>query len=103
MFREVKSRVLAFDIEWVPDPESGKVAYGLPEDMPDREVIEFMWQQGGATEEEPMPFLKMVLSKIVSISMVFREAERDGTVSRLKLHSIPSIPISEETVRREES
>lgn len=96
MFREVKSRVLAFDIEWVPDPESGKAAYGLPGDMPDREVIEFMWEQGGATKEEPMPFLKMVLSKIVSISMVFRESESDGTVSRLKLHSIPSIPTSEE-------
>ena len=96
MFRDVKSRVLAFDIEWVPDPESGKAAYGLPGDMSDREVIEFMWQQGGATEEEPMPFLKTVLSKIVSISMVFREAERDGTASRLKLHSIPSIPTSEE-------
>lgn len=96
MFKEVKSRVLAFDIEWVPDPESGKAAYGLPGDMPDREVIEFMWKQGGATEEEPMPFLKTVLSKIVSISMVFREEERDGAVSRLKLHSIPSIPTSEE-------
>ena len=96
MFRDVKSRVLAFDIEWVPDPESGKVAYELPQDMPDREVIEFMWEQGGATEEEPMPFLKTVLSKIVSISMVFRESDKDGTTARLKLHSIPSIPTSEE-------
>ena len=96
MFKEIKSRVLAFDIEWVPDPESGKAAYGLSRDMSDRETIEFMWERGGATKEEPMPFLKMVLSKIVSISMVFRELERDGTVSRLKLHSIPSIPTSEE-------
>ena len=96
MFRDVKSRVLAFDIEWVPDPESGKVAYELPQDMPDREVIEFMWEQGGATEEEPMPFLKTVLSKIVSISMVFRESDKDGATARLKLHSIPSIPTSGE-------
>ncbi len=96
MFRDVKSRVLAFDIEWVPDPESGKAAYELPEDMPDREVIEFMWGQGGATEEEPMPFLKTVLSKIVSISMVFRESRGDGATARLKLHSIPSIPTSGE-------
>ena len=96
MFRDVKSRVLAFDIEWVPDPESGKVAYGLPEDMSDREVIEAMWKEGGASEEEPMPFLKTVLSKIVSISMVFREFRGDGTTARLKLHSIPSIPTSGE-------
>ena len=96
MFRDVKSRVLAFDIEWVPDPESGKVAYGLPEDKSDREVIEAMWKEGGASEEEPMPFLKTVLSKIVSISMVFRESRGDGTTARLKLHSIPSIPTSGE-------
>ncbi len=95
MFKTVKSRVLAFDIEWVPDPESGKAAYGLDEDMSDREVIEFMWQKGGATEEEPMPFIKTVLSKIVSISMVFRES--GGAVSkRLELHSFPSVPTSEE-------
>ncbi len=96
MFRDVKSRVLAFDIEWVPDPESGKAAYGFPEDISDREAIELMWKEGGATEEEPMPFLKMVLSRIVSISMVFRESDKDGAVSRLKLHSIPSIPTSAE-------
>ena len=92
MFRDVKSRVLAFDIEWVPDPESGKVAYELPKDMPDREVIEFMWEQGGATEEEPMPFLKTVLSKIVSISMVFRESDRDGATykTQASLHSVDS-------------
>lgn len=95
MFRDVKSRVLAFDIEWVPDPESGKAAYKLPQDMPDREVIEFMWKEGGATEEEPMPFLKTVLSRIVSISMVFRKSDKDGTVPELKLHSIPSIPTSD--------
>ena len=96
MFRDVKSRVLAFDIEWVPDPESGKAAYGFPEGMSDREVIEAMWKEGGASEEEPMPFLKTVLSKIVSISMVFRESRGDGTTARLKLHSIPSIPTSGE-------
>ena len=96
MFKNVNSKVLAFDVEWVPDPESGKVAYELPQDMSDREVIEFMWKQGGATEEEPMPFLKVVLCKIVSISMVFRESDRDGATARLKLHSIPSIPTSDE-------
>ena len=96
MFRDVKSKVLAFDIEWVPDPESGKAAYELPEDMPDREVIESMWKEGGATEEEPMPFIKTVLSRIVSISMVFRESRKDETTERLKLHSIPSIPTLEE-------
>ena len=101
MFKDVKSRVLAFDIEWVPDPESGKAAYGFPEDISDREAIELMWKEGGATEEEPMPFLKMVLSRIVSISMVFRESRGDGATARLKLHSIPSIPTSGEDCSEE--
>ncbi|MCY3985729.1 MAG: hypothetical protein OXF23_01620 [Candidatus Dadabacteria bacterium] len=96
MFRKVESPILAFDIEWVPDPSSGRAAYELPEEMTDREVIQFMWKKGGATEEEPMPFIKTVLSRIVSISMVFRESLKDGTVSRLELHSIPSIPTSKE-------
>ena len=96
MFKNVKPKVLAFDMEWVPDPESGKAAYGLPQDMPDLEVVEFMWKKGGASEEDPMPFLKLALSRIVSVSMVFRESEGDGTASRPKLHSIPSIPTSGE-------
>lgn len=97
MFRKVESRVLAFDIEWVPDPESGRAVYELPEGMTDREVIEFMWKEGGATEEEPMPFVKTVLSRIVSISMVFLKTDEDGgEPPKLVLHSIPSIPTSEE-------
>lgn len=94
MFRDVKSSVLAFDIEWIPDPESGRTVYGLPEDMGDAEVIDLMWKEGGATEEEPMPFLKTVVSRIVSISMVFRKCQNDGAVSRLELHSFPSLPTS---------
>jgi len=96
MFRRIENQVLAFDIEWVPDPDSGKVAYNLPKDMDDNEVIEFMWKQGGATEEEPMPFIKTVLSRIVSISMVFRRSENQGAKPVLNLHSIPSIPTSGE-------
>jgi predicted PolB exonuclease-like 3'-5' exonuclease len=67
MFREVKSRVLAFDIEWVPDPESGKAAYELPQDMPDREVIEFMWEQGGVDGKQVAPmWLEGKLDEIIA-------------------------------------
>ena len=58
MFRDVKSRVLAFDIEWVPDPESGKVAYELSKDMPDREVIEFSGSRVGRPRKSPCRFLR---------------------------------------------
>lgn len=80
----------AFDVEWVPDPVAGKVLYDLPADMPDAEVIGEMWKRGGATEEEPRPFLKTVLCKIVSLSMISRTVGEDDGV-KVSLHSIPHI------------
>ena len=84
----------AFDVEWVPDPLAGKLLYKLPDDMPDGEVIKKMWEMGGATEEDPMPFLKITLCKIVSLSMVTRH-EDNGEV-KVELHSLPSLPVKEE-------
>lgn len=77
----------AFDCEWVPDPLAGRLVYHLPDDMPDLEVIQHMWQEGGATEEDPMPFLKTVLCRVVSIAFVTRYVN-DGQV-QLNLHSLP--------------
>ena len=61
--------------------------------MPDAEVIGEMWKRGGATEEEPRPFLKTVLCRVVSLSMVSRTVADDGTV-KVSLHSIPQIGAS---------
>ncbi len=91
MIKSVGKKVWAFDVEWVPDPLAGKLLYKLPDDMPDNEVIKEMWKNGGATEEDPMPFLKITLCKIVSLSMVTRH-EDDGQVN-LTLRSLPSLPI----------
>ena len=79
MIKSIGKKVWAFDVEWVPDPLAGKLLYKLPDNMPDEEVIKEMWQMGGATEEDPMPFLKITLCKIVSLSMVTRH-EDDGQV-----------------------
>ena len=43
MFRTVANNVWAFDLEWVPDPLSGRRAYDLPADTPDADVLEVMW------------------------------------------------------------
>lgn len=91
MIKSVGKKVWAFDVEWVPDPLAGKLLYKLPDDMPDNEVIKEMWKNGGATEEDPMPFLKITLCKIVSLSMVTRH-EDDGQVN-LTLRSLPSLPV----------
>jgi len=91
MIKSINKKVWAFDVEWVPDPLAGKLLYKLPGDMPDVDVIREMWKMGGATEEDPMPFLKITLCKIVSLSMVTRHEDK-GEV-KVELHSLPSLPV----------
>jgi predicted PolB exonuclease-like 3'-5' exonuclease len=79
MFKSVFDKVWAFDCEWVPDPVAGRVLYGLPADLPDRDVLAHMWQQAGASDEDPMPFLKTIVCRVVSIAAVTRQRRRDGT------------------------
>ncbi len=88
MLKLVPQEVWAFDVEWVPDPESGRRVYGLPASLSDDEVRRHMWEKGGATEEDPQPYLKTVLCRVVSIASVIRRQGKDGSVS-LKLHSLP--------------
>lgn len=89
MLRFVHDEVWVFDAEWVPDPVAGRLVYGLPDHMTDDEVREVMWQQGGATDDDPRPYLKTVLCRIVSIAAVIRSRDGKGRVS-LRLHAIPS-------------
>ena len=87
MFKSVQNNVWAFDAEWVPDPRAGRLLYGLPDDAPDAEVVAEMWKRNGATEEDPFPFLKTVLCRIVSIAAVQRRV-RDNK-AELKLLWLP--------------
>lgn len=89
MFKRVHDRVWAFDAEWVPDPLTGRAVYGLPEEMADEAVVEEMWQRGGATEEDPRPYLKTVLCRVVSIAVVTRAVEGDQV--HVGLHSLPDV------------
>ncbi len=87
MFKTVKSRVWAFDAEWIPDPLAGRLLYKLPEEASDLEVFQEMWRQGGATGEDPMPYLKTVVCRIVSIVAVERVVSHGAT--QLHLLSLP--------------
>ena len=78
MFKSVKDRVWAFDAEWVPDPQTGRAVYGLDAELADEEVVAHMWQRGGATENEPRPYLKTILCQVVSISVLARYVEVRG-------------------------
>jgi len=89
MFKRVHDQVWAFDAEWVPDPPTGRAVYGLPEEISDEEVVEEMWQRGGATEEDPRPYLKTILCRVVSIAAVTRSVE--GGQVQVGLHSLPDV------------
>ncbi len=90
MFKTVGNRVWAFDAEWIPDPLGGRMLYHLDDDMPDEEVFKVMWEKGGATEEDPMPYLKTVICRIVSIVAV--ERVQRGKEVKLHLLSLPRDP-----------
>lgn len=94
MFKRVHDKVWVFDCEWVPDPLSGRAVYDLPNSMTDSEVVSHMWEQGGATEEDPMPFLKTALCRVVSIAAVTRTYV-NGNV-KLRLLSLPHHPFNPE-------
>lgn len=95
MFKTVADRVWAFDAEWVPDPLAGRLLYDVPEEVTEpAKVLEAMWLAGGATEEDPTPFLKTVVCRVVSIAAVERRVEPDGEVV-LHLMSLPRDPEDE--------
>lgn len=99
MLRTIKRRVWAFDVEWVPDPVAGRVLYDLPDSVTDpRAILETMWREGGASEENPRPFLKTVSCRIVSIAVVERRLRADGGVA-LSLLSLPRNPSSPDEAR----
>lgn len=89
MLKLVHSEVWAFDCEWVPDPATGRRTYELAADMPDEDVVAEMWRRGGATEEDPRPYLKTVLCRVVSVAAVIRKRLRDGSTA-LSLYSLPT-------------
>lgn len=88
MFKSVGRHVCAFDLEWVPDPASGRRVYGLPQTMPDADVLNVMWAKAGATVDKPRPHLKTALCRVVAVTAVIREQQPDGSI-RLRLTTLP--------------
>ncbi|MFH2132965.1 MAG: 3'-5' exonuclease [bacterium] len=87
MLKEIHQKTWVFDSEWVPDPASGRELYRLPESLTDEAVLGEMWREGGATADDPTPYLKTVLCRVVSISAVVRTTLQENV--RLQLLSLP--------------
>lgn len=91
MLRPPSSRTLClFDCEWVPDPATGRRVYELGPEVPDAEVLKAMWAEGGATEQDPRPYLKTILCRVVSLAAVIRESDGQGV--KLRLFALPDKP-----------
>lgn len=88
MIKSIADEVWAFDCEWVPDLQAGRILYKQPEEVSSREVLETMWEYGGKTPENPQPFLKLIQCRIVSIATVIRRVLRNGDI-QLFLFALP--------------
>lgn len=90
MFKSVKDQIWFFDCEWVPDPKAGRLLYNLPSSISDEEVLKEMWSRAGATEDNPQPFLKTVLCRVVSVAALMRKVAPASAnlpeEERVKLH-----------------
>lgn len=93
MFRTISDHLFSFDVEWIPDPVAAQRLTGAPSGSSGAEIQagwNALWQRGGATPENPQPYLKTILCRIVSICGVYREATPDGP--ELRLVSLPRDP-----------
>ena len=90
MFKLVARQVRVLDAEWVPDPLNERLAYDCAAGWDDDEVVEEVWRQGGATPDSPRPYLKTVLCRVVSVAMMVREQQADGSVKH-RLASRPRV------------
>ncbi|MFL3658046.1 MAG: hypothetical protein ACJ07L_08350 [Opitutales bacterium] len=90
VFKTIAPCLFSFDIEWIPDPLSAEILHGVGGEGAQayEDGMKRLWAEAGATEEQPQPYLKTVLCRIVSIAGIFREVSQ-GEV-KLKLVSLPS-------------
>jgi 3'-5' exonuclease len=90
MFKTVQNKIWFFDCEWIPDAVTGRVVYDLKEEMDEESVMKEMWERGGATEDDPTPYLKTILCRVVSIAAITRTINQGTTA--LRLLSLPREP-----------
>ena len=96
MLKTLADNVFSFDVEWIPDPQSGRILHDVsPGDDPEsiREAFESLWN-AARKEGDPadyQPYLKTILCRIVSLAGILRERVPGGEVN-LKLVSLPVDP-----------
>src|ERR1043166_9697220 len=95
----VPQLVLFFDMEWVPDAVGARRLYDLPGDTTELAAMQRLWESSSdyCAEKNPRPFLKYMLSRVVSIAFLSRKpvyVDGEKTVE-FGLHSLPELPVDE--------
>lgn len=93
---------LFFDLEWVPDAAGAKRLFDLPDDTPEIDAMQRLWEHSPQYDAEkmPRPFLKYMFSRVVSIAFLSRKAVyRDGEKTiEFSLNSLPKLPVESDDV-----
>lgn len=96
----IQEPTLFFDLEWVPDAAGAMRLYDLPAETSELTAMERIWQETSGYHETdcPRPFVKYLLSRVVSIAflsrkVIYREGERH---IEFGLHSLPKLPLEAE-------
>lgn len=97
MIKFIADEVWAIDVEWVPDVPTGRRVYNLGPEVPDGDVLDYMFLKGGASEDNPQPYLKTVLCRVVSVAALVRRKGETGNAS----HRLVALPVHGEPVMEE--
>lgn len=91
MFKTAHPLIFSFDVEWIPDPLAAARLFGCPIRTPgEREqAIHRLWEHGGASEENPQPYLKTVLCRVVTLAGILREKKQGAQGPSLRMISLP--------------
>src|SRR3982750_2267078 len=91
--------VLFFDMEWVPDAAAAARLFDLPGESTELDAMQSLWDKASDFDAEtnPRPFLKYLLSRVVSIAFMSRKPIfRDGeAVLEFSLNSLPELPLAD--------
>src|SRR5207249_2019844 len=93
--KNIPELIWFFDMEWVPDAIAARRLFDLPEETKETEAIERLWAEYGATDTKKRPFLKYLLSRVVSVAflsrrIIFREGQEQIAFT---LYSLPKLPV----------
>ncbi len=92
--------VLFFDMEWVPDAASAARLFELPAETAELAAMQSLWDRASDydSDKNPRPFLKYMLSRVVSIAFMSRKpvfVDGEATIE-FSLNSLPELPLAEE-------